>query len=57
MAMAMLALSATPGLFMRIAVNRVPHWATVPIFVAITAGLVIASWRGPVIASIQKSGA
>jgi hypothetical protein len=38
-------------------VNRVPHWATVPIFVAITAGLVIASWRGPVIASIQKSGA
>lgn len=45
MAMAMLTLSATPGLFMRIAVNRPPYWATVPIFAAMTAALAIASWR------------
>lgn len=44
-AIAMVTLSATPGPFMRIAVNRFPYWATVPIFAAIDAALVIASWR------------
>jgi hypothetical protein len=47
MAAAMLALSATPGLFMRNAVNRIPYWTTVPIFVAVTVALLIASWRTP----------
>lgn len=45
MAAAMLTLSATPGLFMRIAVNRLPYWTTVPIFAAVTAALIVASWR------------
>ena len=43
MAMAMLTLSATPGLFMRIAVTVFRTWATVPIFAAMTAALVLAS--------------
>ena len=47
MAAAMLTLSATPGLFMRIAVNRFPYWTTVPIFAAVTAALIVASWRKP----------
>ena len=47
MAVAMLALSATPGLFLRHPVNRPPYWATVPIVAAMTAALVIASWRKP----------
>jgi hypothetical protein len=45
MAAAMLTLSATPGLFMRIMVHRLPYyWMTVPIFAAVTAALIIASW-------------
>jgi hypothetical protein len=47
MAAATLMLSATPGLFMRIAVNRLPYWTTVPIFAAVTAVLIVASWRKP----------
>jgi hypothetical protein len=48
MAAAMLTLSATPGLFMRIAVHRLPYyWLTVPIFAAVTAALSVASWKRP----------
>jgi hypothetical protein len=47
MAAATLMLSATPGLFVRIAVNRLPYWTTVPIFAAVTAALIIASSRKP----------
>jgi hypothetical protein len=48
MAAAMLTLSATPGLFMRIAVHRLPYyWMTVPIFAAVTAALIVASRRKP----------
>jgi len=42
---AMLTLTASPGLFLGIAVNRFPYWATVPIFTAVTAALIVASWR------------
>ena len=45
MTAAMLTLTATPGLFMRIAVYRFPYWASVPIFTTVTAALIIASWR------------
>jgi hypothetical protein len=47
MVTAMLAVNSTPRIFMRYAGNPLPYWAAVPIFAAVTAALIVASWRKP----------